>query len=357
MTFDPQRPHPLGAFRAAPATRLTVKVRRFSMSERISFVVVALLVLAGAVVVVNIFPGKGQHDPIGLVVVLASFVAMGLVGATLLERDATLEITGDEIVIDRGIVGRFSRAGARLATWTMPDGTRRGSALILAGAVPFTLGGLGHTSRAAPTESVKSVDAYLSAEDFEALLAAAPVANPIAAADRLRCSLAAGPAGFAAVAPWLATIAIAAALAPAREALNGVLGEPGDGFAILMGAVLVAGLVTTVVLSLRRSLGPQAFLDVDARRLLVSNRAGRVLLEAPLHLVVARPFRRTYRGRMSFVMPVIALSAPGFAEVTLGVNELIAGWPERVPSCGSPRFVIGGADWAALLARLGQRPL
>jgi hypothetical protein len=254
-------------------------------------------------------------------------------------------------------------AGARLASWTMYDGTRRGSALILGGAEPFTLGGLGH-SGGAPTDQITRVDAYLSSHDFGALLAAGPLAGgPVAfgpvgpaAPSTLRCSLAAGPAVFSTILPWLATMAIVAGLAVARDALTRVLGDPGVWSAIAIGAVFVTGLAATFVLWARRTRPPQAWLHLDMQGVRVSDRAGRVLLEAPLQHIVARPMRCTFRGRMTIVMPVLALSAPGFADVTVGVNELVD-WPDSVPPCGSPRFVIGGADWADLLVHVRRRIL
>jgi hypothetical protein len=350
MTFDPHG-RPAG-FRSAPAVRLPVNVWRFSKATRVTLGVAIVVVFGGAIAIVNIFPGHGKHDPIGLVMILAALISLGLIAVIMSERATTLDVTGDELVIDGGLAGRFPRAGARLAAWTMPDGTRRGSALLLGGGAPFTLGGLGHTPIAAPTDSVRSVDAYLSAEHFEALLAEVPVAAAIAPSGSRRCPLAAGPAGMAAIVPWIAAMVGAAALGAVRGALDDVFGPPGIAFVIALGAILAAGLGATVVVSLRRTGGPQAWLELDQRGVRVSDRAGRVLLEAPPNLLVARPLTCTYRGRGSFVMPVVALAAPGFAEVTIGVREFAVGWPGPVPSTGSPRFVIGGADWAALLERL-----
>lgn len=280
----------------------------------------------------------------------------------------------DRLVVDGGRGGTFPVAGALLGPWMVPTyGTTQGTALHLSdGARHFRLGGRDH--RPAPVlrldaPGIDTVDAFMPAADFDALVACLPAPWAVANRDPMRspagvqpvrCSLvpnrASGKAAVAMILPWMITIAACGGVGALLAAL-GVYDSPA-GQAVGTGVVIalaVAGLAVTVVRSMRTPT-PALVVEMDARELRVLDlKTGRLLAACPVAGAAASPARHVYRGRTSYTMPVLVLTVPGSKPLTVGIPDYRFSWRGKVNDLGSPAYVVGGADWLALVERLGVR--
>jgi hypothetical protein len=332
------------------------------------WIYVGMAVFMGGMVAVNLaLPSAAKA-------IVPLFIVLGLAGYGLLvyrafrPRRTVLEVGAERLLVDEGRGGSFPLSGAAFGLWRMAGvGVTAGTVLHLAGGEQvFRVAGRDHRPASAiPLEApdVEQADAFLSAADFDALLAALP--SWVLAARRdapatpgpLRIVLmpnpAAGRNAFAMMLPWLGTIVLV-------SLVGGGLGSLGVDEAILLPvivAIVVGGLVLTVVRSVRRAAG----LEIESadRELRVRDpKKGTVLASAPIPFIRSDRAMVRYTGRgASFEHPVLTLHLSASWQVSLGVYDARFRWRDAVPYVSSPRWIVGAPDWNALLDLLGMRDL
>jgi hypothetical protein len=331
-----------------------------------------MAVMMGAVAAINLLPSR-----VASVVTPVVFLAgLGAYGVWLVwgiaGRRVVLDVGDERVVVDEGRGGSFTLAGAKLGLWRMAGiSVTSGTALHLAGGEqPFVIGGQDHRPgpaielEAAP---VVEVDAILPASQFEALLAELPSWVFRARWDAasfpapLRVELTSNPWStrhvLGTMLPWLSTIALLIVLTVPLEAAG--ISENPLGRAVttpLMIALVVAGMVLTVVRARRRRRGLELELGEHEIRLLDSKR-GAVLVATPLSTVQVARGRHVSSGRgASSDMPTLRLRLSPAHEVSVGVYDTRYGWSDVAPRVSAPRWVIGPPDWNTLVERLGVRP-
>jgi hypothetical protein len=318
--------------------------------------------------------GLGAILPDAVMGVVTPILVLGaLAGSALLVvriarmPKVSLEIGPESIAVsgDRG--GIYGYSGATLGVFRMAGfGVTAGTVLHLSGADRrFLIGGQDHRPspslrlEAAPTEEV---DVTLPAADFDLLLDALPDAvfrarwdapptpaplrvallpNPSAAKSQLRVML-----------PWIGTIVACAVLAAIFDATGldaTPLGRTLQGPAF--GAVVVTGLVLTIVRAARRKPGQE--IEIDDREARLRDPSGRVIAAAPRPSfgVTAGVYR--YQGKASFEQAVLTLRFSAGHEVAIGVFDMRFHRWEGAPVKRAPAWIVGGPDWDALVERLG----
>lgn len=304
--------------------------------------------------------------PVALIVFAAGYVAF--LARALRGKKVVLDVDRDRLLVDEGRGGVFPLAGAALGLWRMPGtGVTAGTVLHLAGGErPLRVGGRDHRPGAAlrlEAPPVESIDVLLPADAFEALLAWVPslaAAPHHAARGPLRCQLQANPAslrgGLSVMAPWLLTMALVGAVSVALGSLGVFDSAAGQMMAMpLILAIIAAGLVVTVVRSMRKS--PALEIEADPRELRLRDpRKGLILVAAPLGAVsTARGFSRMHTRGGTIVHTILVLRVPGHRDVSLAVQDTRFGWADAVPRLPTPRYVVGPPDWLALADLLGVR--
>jgi hypothetical protein len=333
-----------------------------------------LVAIGGAIAAVNaLLPAEIARGAVGGVILVSVIGYGAFLVFALVPKSVPIDVTptpgmpGWALVVDGGRGGTFPLAGAVLGPWTVPTyGTAQGTALHLSdGRRRWRLGGRDHRPAAGArldAPGVQSVDAYMPAAEFEALLALLPA--PQAAPDphaTVRCLLvpnrASARGSLSVMLPWLLTMAAVGLLSAVFAALDVFDTPAGQTTAGVLCAVLVvAGLVVTAVRG-SRTPQPSVALDLgphDAR--VVDLATGRTLAAAPLGHVTATPARHVYGGRMRYAMPVLVVTVPGAPPLTIGIPDLRYSWAGEPRDHGAASYVVGGADWLALVERLGARP-
>lgn len=326
--------------------------------------------------------------PVFMLLFVASYVVF--LARAFRGKKVILDIEPGRIVLDEGRGGVFPLAGAAVGLWYMPSvRVNMGAVLHLAGSGrALRVGGRDHLLGASPHEQappVESVDMYLSGAAFEALLAAMASQSatspwPVSSAPAphaahtaytahtahtphtapIRCELLPNRSSLRGVlgviAPWLGAMALASVVSVAFGSL-GTFSMAGQAIAAaVVGVILVAGIVLTMGLSLRRS--PALTLEADGRELrLREAKTGRLLAAAALGALMTERgiYRVTARG-VSYEYAVLTIRIPGHAEVAFYVHDLRFGWRDAAPRVPAPPYVIGPPDWNALVDRLGARP-
>jgi hypothetical protein len=117
-------------------------------------------------------------------------------------------------------------------------------------------------------------------------------------------------------------------------------------------ALILIGLVATIVITQRRRPTPVLRLDFHDGILTVRSRRGRVTAQGrPRWRRMRYPYRDLSGQDVS--CPVIELAVPPHAPFTVGLLEPGHRWRRSVPTTGMPRYLVGEPDWPALLAALG----
>jgi hypothetical protein len=325
----------------------------------------------GGLALVSALAGpRGSRDGAGLVVVGSGLLFTVLLFAIVLRpRPLTIDVWPDRVVLDEGREGVFPLATALLGAWEMPGyGVSMGTALHLSdGARRFCLGGRDHRPHpalrlAAPV--VQDVDAYVTAADLDAVVALLPsVAGRVSApvTNIVRISLvpnrASGRRAFAVMVPWLLTMGVVALLAVPFSLLG--LDESPEG-RVAMTVVLVAVVLGAMTLTVKRAVRrptPTFVVQLEAQGLRVLDaRTGAEVTAAHYAHVRCTQARHTYTGRSSYTMPALVLLVPGTKAMTVGIPDFRFSWPGDVRDCGSPDYVVGGADWRTLVDRLRPAP-
>jgi hypothetical protein len=159
--------------------------------------------------------------------------------------------------------------------------------------------------------------------------------------------------------PWLVTMALVMAIA-AVLGVAGVTDSPGGQLVAVAIAVpvVIAGIVVTGVRS-RRTPVAALVLEIDAQSLrLVDARTSALCASTPLGAVRIECGTKRYRGRgFTWDAVVLALLVPGRARpLTIGIPDMRYTWRGDTRDLGAADYVVGGADWLALVDRLGVRP-
>ena len=132
----------------------------------------------------DLLPAKADFEAaFALGRMLAIVVYMGFLVFAFLPKKRPIVVTCHTLTIDEGRGGVFPLAGAELGAWNLAHyGTSQGTALHLRnGRHRYVLGGRDH--RLSPATRigvgpVESVDGYLPASEFEAIIALASRPNP-----------------------------------------------------------------------------------------------------------------------------------------------------------------------------------
>jgi hypothetical protein len=283
-----------------------------------------------------------------------------------------MDVWPDRITVDGARRGSFPLTGFTLGPWTMPSyGVSMGTVLHLGGAAtPFRIGGRDH--RAPPGHRLDApgtykVDAYLSAADFDSLLASLPAFAPLAGGYRegdapgfVRWTLTPNRASAGGIlgtmGPWMATIVLCGLVAWGFDALG--LYETPWGQGIAFGTILVlvvSGLVVTVVLSSRT---PRPVLAVEASGTevrLVDLPSGRLVAAAPIQQVRVSRGHHRYSGRTTIDWPTLTVAVPGADALTFSVPDGRFTWVDDTPSTGAGKYIVGAPDWITANERLGTQ--
>ena len=356
--------------------------RRFAVSAaRIKMKWVGLLMLVWMLALVGLMsavalllPREIVHAAVGGCIALSVVAYGAFLVYALTPKEVPIDLWPDRLIIDEGRGGVFPLSDALLGAWTVPSyGVAAGTALHLRyGEQRFCLGGRDHRPSPAlrlGAPAVESVDAYMPAADFDALLAAlgsgpGPAFAPAEAAAPavIRCSLtpnrASGKGAMAMMLPWILTMVVIGVVSGVSGAL-GLFDSAVGQLAITTLAVvlIVVGIVATMIRSMRR---PQPVLEIelDAHDLRVIDLASRrVVAAAPLSHVMCERCRHTYTGRSSFTMVVLLVQVPGMPHaITIGIPDLRFSWAGPSHDKGAAAYVVGGPDWFTLVDRLGARP-
>jgi hypothetical protein len=342
-----------------------------------------LALYAAAIGVGAFVPKETAGRLVGAVFTLSAFAYLGYLAWALRPRSLAIDVWPDRVVFDEGRGGVFPVAGALAGPWRTPGyGVSAGTALHLSdGSRAFCIGGRDH--RPDPTlrmdaPVVQTVDAYLGADDFARLLAMLPpswaAVNRVAPQAPLRSATpgyavlcvplvpnrASASATFSTILPWFAAMAFTVVVAGVFGALGVTDSLAGQFVAIALSlAAMIAGIVFTFVRSRRT---PQAarILEIDSQMLrLLDAGTSAPVLASPLHLTRVAVGTKRYRGRgVVWDAAVIVITVPGSRRaLTVGVPDMRFTWTGNdVRGVGAAEYVVGGADWLALVDRLGLRP-
>jgi hypothetical protein len=293
----------------------------------------------------------------------AAFLAFGLRG-----KKVFLDITGDRLVLDEGRGGAFPLSGAALGLWRMASvGVNAGTVLHLAGGGRMLrVGGRDHRPGAAlrmDASPVDSVDVFLPAEAFDALLASVPFLAypPHAAQAPRRCQLLPSPFSargvLVATAPWVGSMMLVGIVSVVLGTMGLFDSAAGQRIALpLLAAIVVAVFGLSAVHSARKRAALE--IEADSRELRLRDpRTGRLLAAALSGAVAtARGVCRIHVRGATFEYAALAIRIPGHEDVTLCVHDTRFGWNDATPRWSAPRYVVGPPDWYALVEVLGMRP-
>ena len=280
-----------------------------------------------------IYAGHAKLAPIAVLFLAAGgLVALYAYLIYRMLRKIHICVTSDGLTLDHRPGKVFSFSDAKLGQWTptasaatMPGS---GSALHLrCGPHRFILGGRDHRIAEGPrldAASVGSVDAVMSAADFDELLtmigrrSGLDVRQP-APEEPIRCLLVPSPSGSAAA-----------------------------GFVRIMGATL--GATRTRNPSLAIDVGKDAISVIDAN-------TNALIASARLAEVTATPADWKWEFRTP-PTPVLVLCVPGLQPLTIGCPILHSwssrfSWSGRVPSAKKPAFVVSETDWLTFAEKFG----
>ena len=365
MTASPRR-------FTAPAPRW----RRFGLV--VGLVMLAWLVLMAAALAalgLLIDPKTGK-DATGAVILVSVVAYGGFLAYAFKPQPLLVDLWPDRVVLDEGRRGVFPLSSARLGVWQLPMyGVAAGTALHLSdGAQPFCLGGRDHRPHPAlrlDAPPVEKVDAYVTPAELDAILASLPSLGghpspagfappPVPAV--VRCMLTPNrgsmKGGLSTALPWFLAMGVASVLGVVAGALDAP-SSPGviAALMVVIGLVLVAGLVGTVVRSMRRPT-PALVVQLEAEGLrLLDAKTGASVTAARYVHVQGLPAQHTYSGRSSYTMPMLVLLVPGTKPLTLGIPDFRYSWLGDVRKEGAAEYVVGGADWLTLVERFGVRHL
>lgn len=276
------------------------------------FSVVWFVLVAGTLAVVGEALDHDTAKTVSIAVFLGSLaVVLGFFVYAYQTHALLIDVGPDGVTLDEGRQGVFPTSGVFAGTWRLARyEVTAGTALhLVAGAQRFRLGGRDHRASpglrldAPPTESV---DAQVTAEELDVLLAGLP-----------------GLAGPAVGPPT----SVRCMLAPNLGLFGEKLGVP------------------PLVVELERD-GLRVF---DAR-------SGAPVTAAHYAHVQATAAQHTYSGKSSFTMPILVIAVPGAAPFHVGIPDLRFSWSGDVKRVAAAPYVVGGADWLALVERLGLRP-
>jgi hypothetical protein len=251
------------------------------------------------------------------------FPYLGFVGLVTNPKKLVIDVTGERLSVNEGARGVFPLLGAKLGEWAMPFyGRTSGVALHVGdGQRRFVLGGLDHritSGMRLEAPPVRSVDAWLSASDFDALLTAAGRQSGL------------GEGGAA-----------------LREPIRCLLFEnstPQRTWASLRGG----------------HQQPKVAIDVDGDVIrLIDAKTNALIAWAALSQVTASAGQHTYRGRyMSFTWPMMDVRVPGLRRLLIAFPDgRRFAWRGKVPRLSTPDFLVFGADWFTLVERFGLSSL
>lgn len=225
------------------------------------------------------------------------------------------------------------------------------------------VGGTGHAGEGyaltgAPT---RVVDCQLEGADLDALLATLGArrdsTGPLVITLVKNSQTASGVVGM--ILPWLLTMVLASVFS-ALASTTPLLAWLGmTGMAICAGAIVLTGLVVTIVRSMRVR-RPGRALRLDHRELTLEDLAGataRELARARWDAVTAVPL--TYRLKMkgsSYDMPVLELTLGAAAPIVVGAWDQQQAWPAETTRTkrGAP-WLVGAPQWGRLVGALRAR--
>ena len=160
------------------------------------FIAAAMAALFAGLAILNIAlpAGVGALAQLLYLFVISAASYGAFLVRELRRKKVLLDVDRQRLVVDEGRAGTFPLSGAALGPWRSADGVISGSVLHLAhGAQTYRVGGVDYRPGVGVREGAppsEKIDASLSKEDFEALLAFTPFA--FASADRGAPALAGG---------------------------------------------------------------------------------------------------------------------------------------------------------------------
>jgi hypothetical protein len=247
---------------------------------------------------------------------------LGFVVFVMKPKKLRIGVNGEGLTINEGAGGVFPLVGAKLGEWYAPGfGTTGGVALHVGdGRHRFVLGGRDHRidpGMRLDAPPVRSIDAWLSASDFDALLTML------------------GP----------------------RSELGGGGAAPGGPICCLL---FENSTLFRTLDSLRgRRPQPKVALELDGDVIRLTDVATRALIVwAVLSQVTASPGKHTFPGPQRITWPTLDVRVPGLRRILIANPEgRRFSWHDRVPRLPSPDFVVSAADWLTLVQKFGLEPL
>lgn len=333
--------------------------------------VVWFALLVGSIFAIGaMLEGRGARDSIGGVILVLVIAFGAFLIYALAPQPLHVDLWSDRIAVDEGRRGIFPLSNMVIGVWQVPMyGVPAGTALhLLAGDQRFCLGGRGHRPHAAlPLHAppVERVDAYVTAAELDALLAAVPALTSHAQAstpDILRCTLTPNHAStkntFAIALPWIAVLAVVALLGGIFGALDLATSLGAQLAFCAVALVLVAGGIALTARRAMRRPAPTLVVELDPAGIRVLDATTHaVLVAAPPEQIQAFAAEHTYTGRGTYTMPMVVLRVAGARELTLGVPDFRFSWHSDAQAYRTAEYVVGPADWLTLTERLGLRHL
>jgi hypothetical protein len=306
-----------------------------------------VLVGGGAAIASLVVTHQASDHAIQWIAIPAGIAFFGCALASFIPQKASLEIDGNEL---RPSWRASFRAGPpALGSFVMAAIDTPVGMYLRAG--PVKLGardhdGEGYTCAAPPS---RSVDFEMSIADFDQVCAqlAVPRAREVDAYPiELVRNGQSGAGVFRMMAPWLATMVLCSAIGAGAMTLG--LGMIGTLIATVI--VLIAGLVTTIVLSARPK-RPVMVIVLRQDGLALSKIGGDELARAPWQAIRGAPrhLRIAAKGG-PIIMPALALSIGGM-RIELAVWDQVNAWPGKTPRAGGV-WLIGAPQWRRLVTAL-----
>jgi hypothetical protein len=311
-----------------PASAESAGSRRFVASARRMSPMWAVVVVLGTVAASFLIFYIGHAAGVGkasvhMLIFLLMVPYLGFVGLVTKPKKLIIDITGERLSVNDGARGVFPLLGAKLGEWTMPM-YGRASAVALHvgdGQRRFVLGGLDNritSGMRLEAAAVRRVDAWLSAPDFDALLAAAGHQSGL-------------NTGGSAL----------------REPVRCLLFEnstPQRTWASLSGG--------------RQK--PKVAIDVDGDVMrLIDAKTNALIAWSALSQVTASAGRHTYRSpHTSFTWPMMDVRVPGLRRLLIAFPDgRRFAWQGKVPRLPTTDFLVFGADWFTLVEKFGLSSL
>jgi hypothetical protein len=300
---------------SAAGDRFTATAPRLSIK---TMTVVAYCAIAASITLPLALHAAAPELPKGVLFfsLLACGIAFAAFGLSISKnrRQLTIGVTAGGLLLEEKTGGVFEFGDMQLGPWIAPMyGSSLGTALHLcSGRRRFVVGGEYH--RAPPrtrfdAPPVRTVDAQMSAADFQALLTRIGPACGLdvrapAPDEPIRCLLLPNAARFFSTARF------------------GITQQPRLAIDVGKDAIWVVDLATNALIA-----------------------------SAWAAQVTVTPAMRIARARGQTTMPALIVQVPGCPSLTIGSPDPRFSWPRGVEEVGPPEYVVSGADWRTLVGK------